>query len=199
MGRVKATTTDIHSRLARGECANYRAGNCLGKNPCTIIHGEACDYFASYVLPLLDYPEFSNKYVREAKITVALNPQSKVVRKRRQTAIVPTLAFDASKPAISTVNTPSVKSISPVRKQSPVSELRQIVKSIKPEQALTTVVSVEGDVSTKPRVVFAAPKLDLQLQASSASKHSDNIAEIPQLLLELCSPDEPRRKVGRRR
>ena len=98
MARIKVTSTDIYARLAKGECANYRNGNCVGRTPCTIINGEPCQYFATYVKPLLDQADFSAKYAREAKISVALNPQTKVVRKR-QLAAAPALAMDSPTPS----------------------------------------------------------------------------------------------------
>lgn len=94
---AKATNADILARLAKGECANFHNNSCQKRTPCTVIIGEPCDYFAQYVKPLLEYPEFSNKYGREAKITVALNPKAKVVRKRRA-AETPKLAI-AQEPA----------------------------------------------------------------------------------------------------
>jgi hypothetical protein len=224
MARVKATTTDIHARLARGECANYRAGNCLGKRPCLVINGEACDYFSSYVMPLLEYSEFSDKYAREAKISVALNPHSKVVHKRRQAAQVSTLALETSKPLKVTPAsriTPPIENTANVRKSAataPTRRERTVTPSLVlasgalleeetsatmsaitapqvfetprevnhpylpptlPEQAVTTVVSVSGEVFSKPRVDLAP--------AESA------------LLLELCPAEAPRRKTARKR
>lgn len=234
MARVKATTTDVHARLARGECANYRSGNCLGKNPCTVINGEACDYFASYVLPLLDYGEFSVKYAREAKITVALNPQSKVVHKRRQASISPTLAMEEApkaakekpsaplpvrtaprvaaspktlkpkmppttrreKTSLPTLSLEPVKlektplpTPSPAAILAPQMEIPREVRlhdapPSRREQAVTTVVSVSGDVLTKPRI---------------EPERQVIIADQPQLLLELCPDEEPKRKSGRKR
>lgn len=97
MVRVKATASDINAKLARGECANFHNGCCQGKTPCTVVNGEPCDYFLQYVKPLLEYQEFAGKYSREAKISVALKPHSKVIRKRRQ-AGEPTLALNATLP-----------------------------------------------------------------------------------------------------
>ena len=234
MARVKATTTDIHARLARGECANYRAGSCLGKHPCTVTNGEACDYFASYVLPLLEYPDFAGKYAREAKITVALNPQSKVVHKRRQAATASTLALDAGKTAKATTSAPPVlkklasltetrtpakriEKAAPARREkavlptlaldnskaaqaeapslisvrlplpvhdTPSSLLSPITASRPKEQAITTVVSLSGDVHSKPRRDLPPPA---------------PMPEQPQLLLELCPPDDSKRKSQRKR
>ncbi len=93
MARVKVTSSDINAKLAKGECANYRSNGCQGRQPCTVVNGEACVYFNTYVKPLLDYPDYLAKYGREAKISVALNPKSKVVRKRRQ-ANEPALAVN---------------------------------------------------------------------------------------------------------
>ncbi len=98
MARIKVTSSDINAKLAKGECANYRNNSCQGRIPCMVLNGEPCQYFATYVKPLLDYPEISSKYGREAKIAVALNPKSKVVRKRRLAA-EPTLAIKSAPPA----------------------------------------------------------------------------------------------------
>jgi hypothetical protein len=98
MSRVKITSTDIYARLAKGECANFSNGGCQGRTPCVVINGEPCEYFNSYVRPLLDFSEFSDKYAREAKVNLALNPKAKVVRKRRQAA-EPKLELPATPPA----------------------------------------------------------------------------------------------------
>ena len=100
MARNKATSTDIYARLAKGECANFSSSSCQGRTPCAIIHGEQCEYFSNYVQPLLEYPEFAQRYHREAKIHVALNPNAKVIRKRRLRA-EPALALPTPAPAIS--------------------------------------------------------------------------------------------------
>ncbi|MHB9024958.1 MAG: hypothetical protein ACYC7E_12435 [Armatimonadota bacterium] len=84
MARAKVTSTDIFARVARGECANFRNNACQGRTPCTVLVGESCEYFAKYVKPLLDYPEFSAKYAKEAKVSLLLNPKAKVVRQRRK-------------------------------------------------------------------------------------------------------------------
>jgi len=97
MARVKVTSSDINAKLARGECANYRNNGCQGRTPCTVVNGEPCTYFNTYVKPLLDYPDFAAKYGREAKISVALNPKSKVIRKRRK-ADEPALKLTAGPP-----------------------------------------------------------------------------------------------------
>ncbi|MHB9130636.1 MAG: hypothetical protein ACYDBB_06050 [Armatimonadota bacterium] len=109
MARVKVTASDIHARLARGECANYRNNSCQDRTPCTVVNGEPCDYFAKYVQPLLEYPEFSTRYGREAKVTLALNPKAKVIRKRR-TASEPALALD----------NPAVPAAAEVKKPTPL-------------------------------------------------------------------------------
>lgn len=84
MARAKATSSDINAKLARGECANYQRNCCLGRTPCLIVAGEPCGYFTTYVKPLLETPDIAARYHREAKISVALNPKSKVIRKRRK-------------------------------------------------------------------------------------------------------------------
>ena len=187
MARLKATTTDIHARLAKGECANYRNARCHGTSPCTIINGEPCTYFATYVLPLLEYPEVSAKYSREAKITVALNPQAKVIRKRRL-AREPKLALESS-PAPSP-SQPTV--VPPIPDHPRETEMKAVpvnaVPTPKPraEKAVTTVVTVSGQVKTKPR--------DVDVPTNTASN-----SEPPLLLLEL-TPSEPvKRKSARKR
>lgn len=63
---------EIYNKLIRGECANFKPGkvlHCQGTKPCTIIEAESgeCKYFETYVLPLLSYPEFEEKYKNEVK------------------------------------------------------------------------------------------------------------------------------------
>lgn len=150
MARVKVSAADILARLAKGECANYRNNGCRGAAPCTVIAGEACDYFAQYVKPLLDYQEFSAKYGREAKVAVALNPKSKIIKKRRK-AGEPTLAIDpAAKPSAKPLPTTPIKqeSMKPARPAKPPVVKQAVVQR---EVAITTVVSLDGRVSTKPR------------------------------------------------
>jgi len=98
MARVKVTSSDINARLAKGECANYLNGRCQGRAPCAVVEGETCQYFNEYVRPLLDHTDVSQRYAREAKITLAINPTAKVVRKRRA-AGDPTSALDMTPPA----------------------------------------------------------------------------------------------------
>ena len=97
MARVKVTSSDINARLAKSECANYLNGRCQGRTPCTVVEGESCQYFSEYVRPLLDHADVAQRYSREAKIRLALNPEAKVVRKRRQ-AGAPTLALETTAP-----------------------------------------------------------------------------------------------------
>lgn len=184
MARVKATTTDIFAKLARGECANFHSGCCQGKTPCTVVNGEACHYFTEYVLPLLDYPEFAGKYSRAAKIAVALNPRAKIVRKRRLAA-EPALALD----------TPAAKLVRVKAKAAKVAPINEPVAkaTTKPPVAdmpVTTVVSVSGVVRTKPAAANAkrravAPKQQAQEQ--------------PMLLLEITPALPARSKAGKRR
>jgi hypothetical protein len=68
----KINTKEIYNKLIRGECANFKPGkvlHCQGTKPCAIIEIESgeCRYFDTYVLPLLSYPEFEEKYKNEVK------------------------------------------------------------------------------------------------------------------------------------
>ena len=136
----KATTADILARLARGECANYLNNSCQGRTPCTVIIGSPCDYFAQYVKPLLEYPEFSDKYGREAKVTVALNPKAKVLRQRRQ-AGANTLPEVAARPAAPT--TPAAK--------PPPAIAKTAAKSVPPLPQPVTAVERSVPAATPPR------------------------------------------------
>jgi hypothetical protein len=82
MAHAKATVLDVMAKLAKGECANFVRNSCQGSTPCTVVNGEPCDYFARYVKPLLDIDEIAKKYQREAKVSVGVNPHTKVIRKR---------------------------------------------------------------------------------------------------------------------
>jgi hypothetical protein len=184
MARNKATTTDIYARLAKGECANFSSNSCQGRTPCAIIHGEQCEYFSSYVQPLLEYPEFSQRYHREAKIHVALNPNAKIIRKRRLRA-EPALALPtpapvappcpAKKTAAPPPSAPPIKaktaslpiapavkveatSLPPAPAPVPATPPPTVKKAISRQhehEAVTTTVTVSGIVRTKP---LADPK-----------------------------------------
>ena len=169
MARNKATTTDIHARLARSECANYRNNKCHGTTPCLVVNGEACGYFTTYVQPLLDYPEVAAKYHNEAKISVALNPKSKIVRKRRQ-ASEPKLAIETTPPAPVIIKTPPIKKTS-------VSQVEQ-----QPAPAAT------------PPEPASAP-----LSINSVTTPVAAIPEEEQLFLELTPYEPTKRKSVRRR
>ena len=71
----------IRARLARGECANLVHGKCQGKTSCTLIENNECEYFDSYVMPLLDSDFFVDKYKREAKLSEA-SKQKKLKMKK---------------------------------------------------------------------------------------------------------------------
>jgi hypothetical protein len=120
MARTKATTTDIHARLARAECANFRTSGCRGNLPCTIINGEPCAYFSDYVQPLLSFPDIAAKYGREAKIAVALNPNAKVIRKRRQAAEPRLLDAAPPKAPAPAAATPKTRTPAPMKAPDPV-------------------------------------------------------------------------------
>lgn len=155
MAKVKATTTDVYAKLARGECANFRNGCCQGRTPCTIIIGEACDYFNAYVQPLLEYGEFADKYRREAKISVALKPKTKVIRKSR--------AHTENSLTQYVVATPVAKAPPVITKREvPVAPKKEVKRvqpaAIKKEQSpITTVVNVSGEVTTKPALPQLMP------------------------------------------
>jgi len=154
MARAKATTLDILARLAKGECANFTQGGCQGREtPCAVAIGEACDYFTSYVKPLLDSPEFALKYGREAKIAVAVNPKTKVIRKRRPTldldiATASSAARTEKQAPIRVVAPQKPTSVKPNKSAAPV---QKAVKPQTPERDQTTVVTVTGDILTKPQ------------------------------------------------
>lgn len=149
MARVKVTSTDINARLARGECANYRNNSCQGRTPCAVVNGESCVYFTNYVRPLLELQEFSNKYAREAKVAVALNPQAKVIRKRR-IASAPALTFEASS------TPPPAKTAAPT-------------KAVKPQatapRAKEKAPTVASKTNTPPPVPAPAPKVKTSIPA----------------------------------
>ncbi|HEY3416450.1 MAG TPA: hypothetical protein VGM23_06170 [Armatimonadota bacterium] len=126
MARAKVTSTDIYARVARGECANYRNNACQGRTPCTVLVGENCEYFAKYVKPLLDYPEFNAKYAKEAKVTLLLNPKAKVVRQRRK----------AEEPALDLQPTAAQKTATPQPEKTPAVPARAGKKSSAPATAL---------------------------------------------------------------
>ena len=165
MAQVKFTSSDVFARLAKGECANFRNGACVKGTPCTVITGESCDYFAKYVKPLLDFSEFNNKYSREAKVSVALNPKAKVVRRRR-TATEPALSLDAT--AKREVAAKSAKSAAPapvvakapaatVTPKSSPSSTKQVGKKPAKATAVTTTVGVDGAVRARPQPTAKTP------------------------------------------
>jgi|GEM_PF-2176167 len=152
MARVKVTSSDIHARLAKGECANFRNG-CQGRMPCAVIGGEACKYFDDYVRPLLDTPEFAQRYSREAKVKLALDPNAKVVRKRRQ-AGSPNLDITAE----------------PVQTTKPAGA-----------RAKPTAVSAKPVTKTPPRAVKPAPALKLAVETAAVSEESKIRGKTPEI------------------
>ncbi|HEY3378041.1 MAG TPA: hypothetical protein VGL77_11170 [Armatimonadota bacterium] len=171
MARVKATTSDIYAKLARGECANFRNGSCEGQTPCTVIIGENCAYFAAYVQPLLDSPEFASKYHREAKIGVALQPKSKVIRKRQ-----PKLALAESLPNPAPA--------------APVTVTRPTVTATPPPPR-REVTPVSSTTRTKPAKTNATQR--------TVKPTPSNVPEQPELLLELTPSQPSGTKTHRRR
>ena len=163
MARMKVTSSDIYARVAKGECANFRNG-CQGRLPCAVVNGEVCQYFDDYVRPLLDIPEFSQRYAREAKIKLALNPDAKVVRKRRQ-AGDPILDLKAE----------STPSPGPDKPAKPA--VARAAQSVKPASAPVKKAKPSGPAVSKPRakavstpvpVPEAAPKEKTRRQATEA-------------------------------
>ncbi len=165
MSRVKITSTDIYARLAKGECANFSNGGCQGRTPCMVVNGETCEYFNSYVRPLLDFPEFSAKYAREAKVNLALNPKAKVVRKRRQAA-EPKLEMAAPPPVVAPPAPPAkpavAKAAPPPAKPAPAKAAPRAVKPAPPVVAPTPPPTPKKAVpvavpAPPPPVVAATP------------------------------------------
>lgn len=189
MARLKVTSSDINARLAKGECANFRNNCCQGRTPCAVVSAEACEYFSTYVKPLLEYPDFSAKYGREAKIAVALNPKAKVIRKR-QKAGEPALALanePAAAPAVVKTTKPAKE---PPQAKEPASP-RIAAKTVTPEPvtlpALSAtpaapprkraVVMPEATPSTTPAMVASAPVGELLFEvATTAPKRHKAVA-----------------------
>lgn len=203
---MKATTTDIYAKLAKGECANFRNNACQGQAACAVINGEPCQYFADYVKPLLQYPEFSSRYGREAKVAVALNPKAKIVRKRRL-AQEPALTMEAVQKTPSTqpkaVSTPppapptvAPKAPKAAKKLGVAANTARAPKRNAPparpakvEVPVTTVVSVSGTVRTKPAHTPAAV---IRPPARATAQQGE-------LILELSPATSPKRGTTRRR
>jgi len=147
---MKVTSSDINARLARGECANFRNG-CRGRTPCAIVEGEVCQYFDDYVKPLLDMSDFAQRYAREAKVKLALNPNAKVVRKRRD-AGAPKLDLQAETTpetpakAAAKVAKPAAAPAKPARKASPA-----------PQLTIPKTAETPAPAAKQPRVKAAAP------------------------------------------
>lgn len=152
MARVKVTSSDIYARLARGECANYRQNACQGRTPCTIVNGEPCQYFDVYVKPLLDYTEFENRYAREAKQTLALNPKAKVVRKRRQAAETGALLLESEAKAVK----PPTR---PAKTGRAANATAPSVKKSKPGKSLPLLAAEKAPARTD-KVVKPSPKVN---------------------------------------
>lgn len=208
MARAKVTNADIFARLARGECANYRQNGCRGQSPCTIIVGEPCDYFNRYVKPLLDYPEFSTKYQREAKVTVAINPNAKVVRARR-TSSEPRLTLEttsaketaprASKPAPARVvkSTPQIPAPAPVAIPTPkvAKKTKKVEKTVTPDHVETPLKATKPlrsakpsthPTATVPTLSLIAPELDTAVKKSTA--HTTKAVAVKKPAASISSP-----------
>jgi len=179
MARAKVTSSDIHARLAKGECANFRNG-CQGRMPCTVVNGEPCQYFTDYVQPLLDMPDFAQRYAREAKVKLALNPDAKVVRKRRQ-AGAPTLDLPAEaapepkaagKPAETPTLKPRVKEILPVHAAPAAHKTREKapVAATPPKPHVKTAPAPTPAVAAKEQPRKQAIETPPMVQAAPAPK-----------------------------
>lgn len=205
MARTKVTNADIFARLARGECANYRQNGCRGQSPCTIVVGEPCDYFDRYVRPLLDYAEFSVKYQREAKVTIAINPNAKIVRARRAGA-EPRLALEAS-PA-QNGPPPPVKRMAARKTAKPKSATPATTAAppAPPATAAKTEQPVPPPVGPRPA---AAPALSLRAPSAAVAPKKPTprapkpaAAPVPppapQLVLELVPAELPKKTMRKR-
>ncbi len=212
MARVKVTSSDINARLAKGECANYVGGGCQGRTPCLIVNGEPCQYFDDYVKPLLEQSDLSARYTREAKVKLALNPNAKVVRQRRQ-AEAPALALEtksapAPKGARRQAATPRVASApkapvakSPRRaaapKTAPLLDAPRAAASAPPRAPkavlpVPTTAPPAPKAAPAPRVVVPSPSVVPPPKASPAPTPVQE-----ELVLEL-TPPAPTRPRGRR-
>ena len=171
MVRVKATASDIYAKLARGECANFHNGCCQGKTPCTVVNGEPCEYFLQYVKPLLEYPEFAGKYSREAKISVALKPNSKVVRKRRQ-AGEPTLALNSTLPPKVTSSPTTMKPLANPVVTAPQAPASLVVgaKMAEKASAQSPIAAVPHTAPAKRAAVMEQPQLLLEITPVMTTK-----------------------------
>jgi len=156
MTRLKVTSSDIFARLAKGECANFSNGGCQGRTPCGVIAGEACEYFASYVQPLLDHPEFNAKYAREAKVTLALNPKAKIIKKRRQAGDPALQLADAPTPP---ANTAAVRASKPVSapKTPALKPSKVNTKPVVPTVPRSTTAKAQATVRTVPQTPVTPP------------------------------------------
>ncbi len=124
----KITIKEIHYKLVRGECANFKPGkemHCQGKKPCVIMDNGECKYFDTYVLPLLDYPEFIDKYKNEVKhqkpktekppkksSQLNLTGEQSIIKPRRSPAKTPKI-IDLSKVPPATATLPKVNESNP--------------------------------------------------------------------------------------
>lgn len=179
MARVKATSTDVFARLAKGECANFRQNGCQGRTPCAIIHGEPCEYFANYVKPLLDLPDYTQKYTREAKITVALNPKAKVVRKTQ-------VGMDIA-PKATRVQSPAPRAATPTEPAAPVTPAIPPAPLAAPAPAKAQPATPTCPVPVPQATKAPSPAA----KAAPAPARARTPAPQPQLLLLDFAPEPP--------
>jgi hypothetical protein len=179
MARAKFTTTDIMAKLAKGECANYVRNSCQGRQPCAITLGEPCTYFGEYVKPLLDLPEFLAKYTREAKVGVALNPKTKVVRKRRAESL-PELDVTPPPPPA------SIKAAPPAKPAAAVVPQRSAPPPVKPAAIVPS--------PAVPAVPLAPAASSAPAPAAPTPALSPPLTVVPAPRMETPAAQEPSRK-----
>jgi len=200
--KAKVTTSDIYARLARGECANYRQNGCRGQSPCTIIVGEPCDYFTRYVKPLLDYPEFSAKYQREAKVTLAINPNAKIIRARRAGA-EPRLVLEDRVPTEAVAPQPAKAAAAKPKKAATPATPSEKPAASPTLPATPPAATPAKSARRKATAAPAAPALLVTAESAAPKARRSPAVPIPppapQFALEFAPPGVPTRKTTRKR